>query len=173
MTMSLAADLRSLWCALHDLRDDVLPLRLLVNEDKPEILAPQPVGALSDGLDDVFGRLAEAIESLSPALGADTTPRLDARTTQALGGCHRSMLEFGREWTAEVNSYQRLGQLTRSAVARGPQWRTWAKSAVEGVTGCDSVIYGVNLSLLACWESLAELAGGDQSPCPSAAKKER
>ena len=75
MMMTLTSDLRSLWCALHDLRDAVLPLRLLVVEDRPEKIAPQPVQAFADSLDDVFGQLQEAIDSISPGARRRTKPR--------------------------------------------------------------------------------------------------
>jgi len=173
MIMPLISDLRSLWCALHDLRDAVLPVRLLVVEDRPETVAPHPVQALSDSLDDVFGRLQEAIDSLSTVLD-DNEPRSNEQVVTALARCNKAMLEFCREWTAEVGSHHRLGQLTRSAIERGPAWRSWAKSTVEGVHGCETARYRVQLGLLVCWQSLAELAGGaEKSPCTSAATKER
>src|SRR6478609_11502748 len=101
MIMPLISDLRSLWCALHDLRDAVLPVRLLVVEDRPETVAPHPVQALSDSLDDVFGRLQEAIDSLAPVLD-DNEPRSNEQVVTALARCNPAMLEFCREWTAEV-----------------------------------------------------------------------
>jgi hypothetical protein len=174
MMMTLASDLHSLWCALHDLRDAVLPLRLLVVEDHPEGIVPQPVQIFSDSVDDVFGQLQEAIDSLSLALDDDTELHRGERVATALAACHRAMLEFCREWTDEVGSYDRLRLLTKSAVERGPAWRSWAKSTVEGVHGCQTTSYQVQLALLACWQSLTEVAGaGEKSPCTSAATKER
>jgi hypothetical protein len=173
MTMTLISDLRSLWVALHDLRDAVLPVRLLVVEDRPETVAPQPVQALSDSLDDAFGRLQEAIDALSPVL-SDIEPPHNRQVVTALARCNQAVLEFCREWTVEVGSYHRLGQLTRSVVERGPAWRSWAKSTVEGVHGCETLKYRAQLALLACWQGLAELTcGTEKSPCTSAAAKER
>src|SRR6185312_10054721 len=92
----------------------------------------------------------------------------------ALARCNRTMLEFGREWADEVSSYHRIRQLTTSAFERGPAWRSWAHSTVEGVQGCATTSYQVQQALLACWQSLCELAGaGDKSPCTSAGAKER
>jgi hypothetical protein len=174
MMMTLTSDLRSLWCSLHDLRDAVLPLRLLVVEDRPENIVPQPVQAFSDSLDDVFGQLQEAIDSISPVLDDCAEPRRSKPVSTALARCNRAMLEFDREWTGEVSSYYRLKQLTTSAFERGPAWRSWAMSTVEGVHGCETTSYHVQLALLVCWQSLAELAGaGDKSPCSSAGAKER
>lgn len=172
--MTLTSDLRSLWCALHDLRDAVLPLRLLVVEDRPEKIVPQPVQAFSDSLDDVFGQLQEAIDSISPVLENDAEPHRSVPVSTALARCNRAMLEFGREWTDGVGSYHRLRQLTTSAFERGPAWRSWATSTVEGVHGCETTSFQVQLALLACWQSVCELAGaGDKSPCTSAGAKER
>jgi hypothetical protein len=174
MMMTLASDLRALWCALHDLRDSVLPLRLLVLEDRPEKIAPQPVQAFADSLDNVFGRLQEAIDSVSPALDDGTMSHRVEAVSTALAQCSRTMLEFGREWTDEVSSYHRLTQLTTAAFERGPAWRSWALSTVEGVQGCETTNFQLQQALLACWQSLCELAvARDKSPCTSAGAKER
>jgi hypothetical protein len=174
MTMTLTSDLRSLWFALHDLRDAVLPLRLLVAEDRPEMVAPLPVQTFSDCLDDVFGRLQEAIDSLSPVLDDDAESSRSEQVATALGRCNHAMLEFCREWTDEVSSYHRLGQLSRSAVKGGPAWRSWAKSTIEGVQGCELPRYRMQQALLACWQGLAERAGAaEKSPCTSGSTKER
>jgi hypothetical protein len=174
MMMTLTSDLRSLWCALHDLRDAVLPLRLLAVEDRPKGIAPQPVQAFADALDDVFGQLQEAIDSISSVLDDHTEPHDGEPVATALARCNRAMLEFGREWTDGVSSYHRLRQLTTSAVERGPDWRSWAMSTVEGVQGCETTHFQVQQALLACWQSVCEFAGaGDKSPCTSAGAKER
>ncbi|MGE2736326.1 hypothetical protein [Mycolicibacterium vaccae] len=164
--MTLTADLRSVWFSLHELRDMVLPLRLLVNEDIPESPAPQPVQALGDRLDDVFGRLQEAIDALGPVLDDQSNEPVRS----ALARTHRAMLDFAHEWSAEISAHHRLAPVTRSAVERGPAWRVWAKSTVENVQGCETVRHRVDLNLLACWQTLAEIA--DQPPRPSYATKE-
>jgi hypothetical protein len=166
--MTVAADVRALWCALHDLRDAVLPVRMLAVEDRPGSVAPQPVQAVADGLDSVFGRLQEAIAELSEGIDADRR----GETVAALGRCHATLVELGREWTEQVSSYHRLAQLVTSARERG--WRSWARSLVDGVSACERARDQVQLSLLACWQGLAEQGGfPDLSPYTSAATKER
>lgn len=170
MTMALDSDLHSLWYALHELRDAVLPLRLLVIEDRPESIVPQPVQQISDALDDAFGHVQSAIESLSVVLDGDGGPR--EQVPSALARCNRAMLEFSNEWSGEVNSYHRLRQLSMSAIERGPAWRTWANSTIDGVRGCHTASHQVQLAMLVCWQSLAELTR-DKTPCTSAVAKER
>jgi hypothetical protein len=155
--MTMAADVRALWCALHDLRDAVLPVRMLAVEDRPEYLAPQPVQTVADGLDSVFGRLQQAIVELSDALDVDGGLRSRDRVVAALGRCHTTFVELGREWTEQVSSYCRLAQLVTAARERG--WRLWARSVVDGVTACERTRDQVQLALLACWQGLAEQAG--------------
>lgn len=167
MMMPLTTDLHSVWCSLHELRDSVLPLSLLVTEDIPGHPVPQPVQALGDRIDDVFGSLQEAIEALAPVLDGQA----DEEVPAALARCHRAMLDFSSEWSAEVNAHQRLTPVTRSAIERGPLWRSWAKSAVENVAGCELVRHHVELDFLACWQTLAELAA--KSPRSSSATKEQ
>jgi hypothetical protein len=172
--MALTSDLRSLWCTLHELRDAVLPLRLLTVEDRPDNVVPQPVQAFSDSLDDVFGQLQEAIDAISPLLDDETAPQRSEPVSTALARCNRAMLEFGREWADGVSSYHRLRQLTTSALERGPTWRTWAVSTVEGVHDCETTSFQVQQALLNCWQSLCELVGNvDKSSCTSAGAKER
>jgi len=160
--MTVAADVRALWCALHDLRDAVLPVRMLAVEDRPEVEAPQPVQAMADGLDSVFGRLQQAIVELSDAIEADGGMRSRDRVVAALGRCHATCLELGREWTGDVSSYRRLAPLVVSAGERG--WRPWARSVVDGVLACERARDQVQLSLLACWQGLAEQAGFPDLP---------
>jgi hypothetical protein len=160
--MTMAADVRALWCALHDLRDAVLPVRMLAVEDRPEPVAPQPVEAVADGLDNVFGRLQQAIAELSCALDADggTGPR--EQVVAALGRCHTTFVELGTEWTGEVSSYRRLARLVTSARERG--WQPWARSLVDGVFACERARDQVQQSLLACWQGLAEQTGYPHLP---------
>jgi hypothetical protein len=172
--MTLSADVRSLWCALHDLRDTVLPVRMLTVEDRPESVAPQPVQAMGDGLDSVFGRLQQAIAELSDAIDDDGHAPPRARVAVALGRCHHTFVELGREWTDQVSSYHRLAQLVTSARERGPRWRSWSRSVVDSVLACEAPRHQVHLALLACWQGLAEnSAFPDRSPGTSVATKER
>lgn len=160
--MTVAADVRALWYALHDLRDTVLPVRMLAVEDRPrdcaEDAVPQPVQAIADGLDSVFGRLQEAITQLSAAIDAAGRDQV----VSALGRCHATFVELGREWTEQVSSYSRLAQLVIAARERG--WRGWARSVVDGVLACERARDQVQLHLLACWQGLAEQAGYSDLP---------
>jgi hypothetical protein len=160
--MTVAADVRALWCALHDLRDAVLPVRMLAVEDRPEGEPPQPVQAVADGLDSAFGRLQQAVAELSVAIDADGGLRSRARVVTALGRCHETCLELGREWTGDVSSYGRLAQLVVAARERG--WLPWARSVVDGVLACERPRQAVQLSLLACWQGLAEQVGFPDLP---------
>lgn len=173
--MTISTELRALWLALHELRDALLPLRLLVLEDHPEGVAPQPVRALGDGLDDVFGALSEGIEALSDAMVlAEDRPRQRGRLIRLLATCHDRLIDFGRHWAGEVSAYHQLAQLTVAARERGPHWQVWAATVVDGVIGCEGLRCQVHLALLACWQELAEHANLPQeSPCSPAATKER
>jgi hypothetical protein len=160
--MTMAADVRALWCALHDLRDAVLPVRMQAVEDRPGNIVPQPVQVVADGLDSVFGRLQQAIAELSRAIAADGEAEPRHRVVAALGRCNATLVELGREWTEQVSSYHRLAQLVTSARERG--WRSWARSLVDGVQGCERARDQVQLSLLACWQGLAEQGGFPDLP---------
>jgi hypothetical protein len=168
MTMALDSDLQVLWCELHDLREAVLPIRLLATEDRPESDAPQPVQHLSDALDDAFGHLQLAIESASTAL----TDRERRRLSTTLANCNRSLLAFGSEWSDDVSSYHRLRQLNLATRDRGPLWRSWARSAIDGVLSCQTHVHRTHLAVLACWQSLAEL-GCEQRPTEFVEAKEQ
>lgn len=172
--MTLAADVRDLWCALHDLRDAVLPVRMQVLEDLPEEVAPQPVRAVGDGLEAVFGRLCQAIAELSEAVDGDGGPGPRDRVAVALGRCHTTFNALGAEWTEQVSSYQRLAALVISTRRRGEEWREWTRSVVGGVLACERPREQVHRSLLACWQGLAEYSVfPDPSPYTSAVTKER
>lgn len=174
MTMALISDLQALWLALNTLRDDVLPLRLLVTEDRPDTVAPRPVQDLADSLDEVFGRLQEAIDSIAPVIDNHTGAHRADEVAPALGRCNQAMLEFRQEWTDRVSAYHSLRQVNKSALERGPRWRSWAKSTTEGVHGCEVSSHQVQHALLVCWQSLGDLATvSDKSPRTPAAVKER
>jgi hypothetical protein len=117
---------------------------------------------MADGLDSVFGRLQQAIAELSDALDADGGVRSRDRVVAALGRCHATCLDLGREWTGDVGSYPRLAALVVAARERG--WRPWARSVVDGVLACERARDQVQLSLLACWQGLAEQAGRPDLP---------
>jgi hypothetical protein len=155
--MTVAADVRALWCALHDLRDAVLPVRMLVVEDWPEDVAPRPVLAIADGLDSVFGRLQQAVDELSAAIDADGGTRSREHVVAALGRCNATVVTLGQEWTEQVSNYSRLAQLVVAARERG--LRAWALSVVDSVDACERARDLVLASLLACWQGLAEQAG--------------
>ncbi len=172
--MTLSTDLQSLWHRLHELRDGVLPLRLLVTEDHPVGVSPRPVQALADALDDVFGLVAEAIEALSAAVQANAEPQGRERVIRMLGLCHDRLIKLSRTWADEVSSYHRLTQLVTASQERGPRWRAWVATVVDGVVGCEGLRCDVQLALLECWQELAERAAPpDLSPYSSAATKER
>jgi hypothetical protein len=172
--MTLAADVRALWCALHDLRDAVLPVRMQVVEDLPEEVAPQPVRAIGDGLEAVFGRLQEAIAELSAVIDTDGECAPRDRVAVALGRCHTTFLALGKEWAEQVGSYRCLAPLVVSTRRRGGPWREWTRSVVAGVLACERPREQVHRSLLACWQGLAEYSVlPDPSPYTSAVTKER
>ncbi len=172
--MTLSTDLRSLWHQLHELRDAVLPLRLMVAEDSPVGVSPQPAQALADAVDEVYGQLAEAIEALSTAVQANAELRGREHVVRMLSLSHERLIEFGRKWASEVTSYDRLVQLVTAAQERGPHWQAWASTVVDGIVGCEGLRCDVHLALLACWQELAERAAPPElSPCSSAATKER
>jgi hypothetical protein len=178
VTVTLAADVRALWCALHDLRDAVLPVRMQVVEDPPEEppddVAPEPVRALADGVEAVFGRLQQAIDELSCAIDEDGGAGPRDRVTAALGRCNATCVALGLEWTEQVSSYRRLAALVVSTRQRGRNWRRWTRSVVAGVLDCEQARHQVQLCLLACWQGLAEqAAAGARSPYTSAVTKER
>jgi len=70
--MAMAADVRALWCALHDLRDALLPVRMITVEDRPETVAPQPVQAMSSRSAGATGRSSSSVGS-GPTRSAPTT----------------------------------------------------------------------------------------------------
>jgi hypothetical protein len=172
--MTLSTDLQSLWHRMHELRDAVLPLRLLVTEDCPAGVAPRPVQALADALEDVCGHLAEATDALAAALAADAEPRGRDHLVRMLGRCHERLVDFGKGWAVDVSSYERLAQLMTVARERGPRWRAWAATVLDGIVGCEALRGDVHLALLTCWQDLAERATPpDLSACSSAATEER
>lgn len=172
--MTLSTDLQALWCRLHELRDAVLPLRLLVTEDCPAGVSPRPVQALADALDDGYGLLAEAIENLSAAMQESTGAQERKRVVRMLGCCSERLFEFGRTWASEISSYERLAQVVTAAQERGPHWQAWVMTVVDGVVGCEGLRCDAHLALLACWQQLAEhAAAAGLSPYSSAATKER
>ncbi|MGH8906826.1 MAG: hypothetical protein ACRD0K_10005 [Egibacteraceae bacterium] len=156
--MTIASGLHGLWLALHRLRDAALGLRLLVCEDLPDGVAPQPVRALCNGVEDVFGMLSDAIERAAATVRAAEPAGDPRQIRQALAACHRCLLDLSRRWTDEVSAHHRLTQLETAARERGARWRAWARSVTEAVDGCHAPLWDVHIALLGCWEELAERA---------------
>ena len=159
--MALDNALGDLSLRLERLHDALVGLRLTVVEDKPL----QGAGALLD-------RLGETAMDLEQRLGislgwarrcrqAAEYPRdLDA-VRQSLAPCQEQVLYVQRDFSSEVASCGRIGELLALQRERGGEWASWTRSLCGAIDQCTALGHDVDETLFECWKQMAERPGAN------------
>jgi hypothetical protein len=142
---------QALWIALHRLRDSLRTLALTVGEDHPAVGAvPQPVQRATEDLEDLLGRLQEAIAAVTP--GLDTAAGALARPAiEGLGLCHDRLIAMTAASLDGITSRERSAHLATVAADRGGRWRRWNATVSDGVARYSTCLVSCHRSVLACW----------------------
>jgi len=156
--MALEATFREFWVSLSRLQDafDALHVTVLdrLNDE----------AALADGLEEalleMIGTLNDTRKAVFEARKAVGHPPDLDQARRLLTVSQDCFHRLERQFAAELISYDKLRQLAQLGRSRGPEWSRWAHSIKQGIEQCGEPIEVSNKALSACWQELAERAGG-------------
>lgn len=161
--MALETSFDELSLRLERLHDALTGLRLAIVEDKPL----QGAGALLDRLGEAVLDLEEwlggSLEAAAMGRRAAQYPRDLEASHNALATCHERFLRFQRQLSAEVTSFERIGDLLSLAHGRGREWTSWVASVRSSIDQCQGATQDVSEALFQCWKEIAERAGAPAS----------
>lgn len=156
--MALEATFRNLTICLHRLHDAVGALQI-TTEDKPEHDVAAIADDMADKALDMMGLLHETRKAALHARRAlGHPPDLD-RARRALTACQEHFHRVERLFSTNLQSYDKLSELTRLAKVRGGEWLPWSGSMKLGIDQCGGPLQEVNRCLARCWQEIAEHAG--------------
>ena len=155
--MTLVRTFQQLREALHTLGGAVQALHISVVEDRPPQGDVVLVDLYGDALEEIVGRLEEAVQQIVPHLPMSDRPT-DLGLWQALAYCHRDVaaLEYR---CFDLLSYSRLAPLVQLGRRRGGEWQSWSTSVRNGLEQLPPLLYAVQQDLAICWQELGEQAG--------------
>lgn len=140
---------------LTRLREAVVCLRLTVVEDKPIRGDLALIDLRSDAIDEMSGRIEEAIEEASRGQKALRSPqRLDA-ARQALSQCQQAFNALSRRFRSDLVSYERMAEVIGLARERGREWHAWAVSVQAALRQCEQPLHDVEEALFTGWREIS------------------
>ena len=153
--MTLEHSVHHLLVELQKLRECLDGVRITVQEDRPHQGDTVLVDVFGEALDDLVGRLDEALDSGAQGHTAVTHGEPEGLIA-ALARCHDVHGQVSHRFATEVVYHQRMAELARLGRSRGGEWTAWAVSVAGGLDECHQPLHEAGLALLACWQSLAE-----------------
>lgn len=157
--MALEAAFGDLTAQLLNLREVLHELHLTVVEDKPLKGQVALVEKFADTVQDVRGQTEEALAAAADGQQAVGRPLDMDRARRALALVQERFNELSQRFSADLVSYEQIGQLKTLGQRRGGEWLAWVSSAKEGLDRCQPSLYAVNQALFVCWQEIAERVG--------------
>ena len=130
-----------------------------VAEGKPDGGHSYLVERLGDAILAVAGAVRHAESAADAARQATGYPADVERARHALLECHRRFDPAAGRLASELLCYEAIHEVV-SVRKTGPTWRRWSAEVRKALALCDSAADAVRSALLACWQELAERAGG-------------
>ena len=157
--MALASAFQTLSNQLRELNEALLALRTTSREDKPLSDDAVLVDVFGDAADDLLGWLEGALQAARDAQLAAAHPTDLNRAWRALSACQQRFSQVQQRYHADLNSYERIAELTEFGQQRGGEWQAWATSVKAGLDDCRDPIDGVNQAIFGCWQEIGERVG--------------
>ncbi|MEV6109477.1 hypothetical protein AB0M28_32940 [Streptomyces sp. NPDC051940] len=148
-----------LWQAAHQLRDDVLALRLAAVEDRPRREPNKLVDDVGAAGDALAGWAEEVTAAAARALAALDRPREPHLHHRALADCAAGLERLGAQLHDDLAGPARLDELSGLARRGGPEPRAWVGAIKQAVDRVQRSVPPVQGALTGCWRELAERAG--------------
>jgi hypothetical protein len=155
--VSLTAAFNDLYAKVSQLGEtlDLLPA---IVRDAPDLGDEQHflVGRWADTVADLYRTQQAALLAAARGTEAVGYPLDMELARQSLSVCHRSYNSLAELFTSECVSYSAISELVELGDQRGEGWLTWATGVRQAIENCQRPVSDVNLSLLECWQELAE-----------------
>jgi hypothetical protein len=156
--MALEKAFNELCDGFRKLKDGLAALQLTLREDLPREGSVLLVDHLADAVDDCLGWLDESFAAALEGCGVvGQTLNLD-RARRSLTSCQRQFQFLEQRFRADLNSYERVQELTSFGRRRRGEWLAWAKSVRQGLEECGQSTEAVSAALITCWQEIAERA---------------
>lgn len=135
-----------------------MSVRMTIVEDKPLHEDVALTDLLGNTLDDLLGSIDEVLVALIDGERTLTEQTVDARRIwQTLTLCQEQFNHLQHR-CCDLISYERIVALKQLG-RRGGEWRLWATTAIDALTGVQQVVYEVGRRLVRCWQEAAEWSG--------------
>ena len=157
--MALEATFQDLVARLGALREAVASLQITVIEDRPLKGAVLLVERLGNATDDLRGLVEEALVSAGEATTAVGNPPDSYRARNALANANRQFVCLEYKFLLEQLSSEHLNELRKLGRVQGGEWHGWARSVIEALTQCRSLVRDVDDAFLSSWQDLSERLG--------------
>jgi hypothetical protein len=157
--MAIEVALRTLNASLHTLHEALTDLRTTIVEDKPQNDDVVLVDLLCGAADDLLGWLEGALDAIQEAQQAVGHPMDLNRTWQGLIKCQECVNQIQHRFVGDLDSYERVTELTRFGRRRGGEWQAWTHSVKAALDGCQPPLFAVTQALFGCWQEVGERIG--------------
>ncbi len=157
--MALASAFQRLSHQLRQLNEALVALRTTSREDKPLSDDVVLVDVFGDAADDLLGWVEGALQASRDAQQAVNHPADLNQAWRALSACQQRFSQVQHRYHADLNSYERIAELTEFGQLRGGEWQAWATSVKAGLDDCRDPIERINEAIFACWQEIGERVG--------------
>jgi hypothetical protein len=171
--MTIYAATERMWLAVHQLRDDMLALRLQAVEDRPRGEPNKLVERVGTVGDTLAGWAEEALEASANAVAATDYPLDGSRFRRALDGCTERVERLGAQFFDELAATTRIDELSELASEGGPELAAWVDAIKQGTDRAHQSLRNVQTALTSCWRELAERAVPNPGPEPADTARRR
>jgi hypothetical protein len=152
--MTTHAVTERLWPAVHELRDDVLALRLQAVEDHPRDEPNKLVEDVGAAADALAGWAEEALNAAAQALSVPDPAGLHS----VLDGCGNALQRLAVQLHRDLAATDRVDQLTILAREGGREVRAWVHAIKQALDQVQESRGAAQAALTLCWRELAEHA---------------
>jgi|SRR5215475_6435169 len=170
MTMRTATG--RLWQTVHQLREDLLALRLQAVEDRPLGESNKLVDDVGTVCETLTGWAEEILDGAARAVAAadppDDPPDL-AGIRRALDACTDRVERLGAQLHAELTATGCLDNLNALARRGTPELRAWVGAIKRALDQTQQSLWTAHAALTACWRELADRAVPGPAPEPTEA----
>jgi hypothetical protein len=145
---------------LQRLRDRLRELRVTVVEDRPARQEAVVVDTLEYAIEDLLGWVEELLQHAAVCRNAVGHPIDFGQARTSLSTCQNLFSRMQQTFSGELNSYERLKDLTTFGQERRGEWKSWVASVRLGIDQCSQPLSEAGQALADCWQEIAEHSGG-------------
>jgi hypothetical protein len=158
--MPLEKTFRDHTTGLRKLRDRVQELRMTVVEDPPRHRSAAIVESYEYAVEDLLGWVNEALEAAMEA-EVSVGEQVDLGAARwSLAVCQDTFHRIERVFSTNLVSYEKMKDLSSFGNERRGEWSAWTATVKLGIDHCREPLDDSRNALAACWQELAERAGG-------------